>query len=158
MATTSVLRLWTDGCCLVNPGGPGGWAFVAEQGGRVLSEQSARAAKTTNNRMELAAVLEALRYAATLTADRVVVCSDSKYVVEGMNTWRFKWRVIGWKKKPTSRRQVRNVELWKELDRLAEALSVDFQWVKGHNGARFNVRADELACQAARTRPREEAA
>jgi ribonuclease HI len=143
-----VIRLWTDGCCLRNPGGAGGWAFVMEERGQVLKTRRGGDPSTTNNRMELLAAIEALRWVADID-NSVQICSDSKYVVEGMNTWRFKWRVIGWRKKPTSRGKVKNAALWEELDRLATARPVDFRWVKGHAGANFNEQADQLAYAAA---------
>ncbi|HEV2790498.1 MAG TPA: ribonuclease H [Solirubrobacterales bacterium] len=150
-------RIWTDGCCLVNPGGAGGWAFVVEADGEVISEEWGSEPETTNNRMELMAVIEALPWA---EGRRVRIVSDSKYVVDGATGWVHTWKAHGWKR-PTRRgfRAVKNVELWKVLDGLlyptpggahGDAIPVaKLEWVKGHDGAVFNERADLLAERAA---------
>lgn len=136
-----------------NPGGAGGWAFVVEDkgSGRVLHEASGRAAESTNNRMELTAVIEALRWVTEDWAHEAIeVWSDSKYVVEGMNSWRHAWKRFGWRKKAGAPSQVKNVTFWRKLDQLDAALGgCRFVWVKGHAGAALNERADLLAGAAA---------
>lgn len=153
-----MIRLWTDGCCLSNPGGPGGWAFIAEEGGRVLHTASGSESTTTNNRMELAAVIESLRWAIPREG-RILVRPDSEYVAKGATEWMPKWKANGWAKRPNGCGKVKNLRLWKDLDALLTqhvALSrrhVDFKWVRGHAGAQFNEQADVLAGEAARREP-----
>jgi ribonuclease HI len=150
-----MMQIWTDGCCLVNPGGAGGWAFVVRDkgSGRILHQQTGGEEKTTNNRMELRAVVEALRWVReSWSHERLEVMSDSKYVVEGMNSWRHTWKTYGWRKKPKSPKKVANVQLWKQLDQLdvERDNQTRFIWVKGHIGLGLNDLADELACEAAK--------
>jgi len=145
------LRLWVDGCCLVNPDGPGGWAAIVEDkgSGRVLSTVSGGEHSTTNNRMELTAAIEGIEHAAANHSEFAPeVWSDSKYVVEGANSWRWKWKQNGWRKKPGAKEQVANVDLWMALDEIAGNV-IRFVWVKGHDGNRLNEQADELALRAA---------
>lgn len=144
-----MIRLWTDGCCLKNPGGGGGWAFVVEDGGEVIHTGFGSVAKSTNNQMEMRAVIEALRWSMGMEGLFRVV-SDSKYVVEGMNVWRHNWKRNGWRKTGLSPKLVRNADLWRELDVLAADRPIEFRWVKGHAGANFNEAADQLAGEAAR--------
>jgi ribonuclease HI len=136
-----VIQIWTDGSVLVNPGGPGGWAFVAEREGVVVHTTSGGEPDTTNNRMELDAVIEAVRWG--LGVDELIeVVSDSQYVVKGINEWRWPWKRRDWHK-------VKNVERWRELDGLITG-KFSFRWVRGHDGAEFNEIADRLAGEAAR--------
>lgn len=138
-----MIRLWTDGSVLVNPGGPGGWAFVAEIGGTVLRTASGASPETTNNRMELSAAIAALEWVIHRPG-RIEVVSDSEYVVKGMRDWRFGWKRRGWRK-------VKNPDLWRRLDALVEQRgNVEFRWVRGHAGERFNEEADRIAGEAAR--------
>jgi ribonuclease HI len=149
-----VIRIWTDGCCLKNPGGAGGWAFVVEDkgSGRVLHEASGGHPKTTNNRMELIAAIKGLRWAIEhWPEEKIEVWSDSKYVVEGMNAWRHSWKGFGWRKKALSPDKVANAKLWVQLDEADLLLDgCRFVWVKGHNGTPLNEQADRLADAAAR--------
>lgn len=143
-----MIRIWTDGCCLENPGGRGGWAFVVEQKGKVIHRASGGDAATTNNRMELMALIEALRWLGNGRAD---VWSDSKYVVDGAMRWMYGWKKRGWRRGGRRGRPqpVKNVDLWQEVDRLLSGSLVSLQWVKGHDGKRFNEEADQLASRAA---------
>ena len=138
--------IFTDGSCLRNPGGPGGWAIVAKNmaTGKVL-ERSAGNPSTTNNRMELTAAIEALRYAPEGT--RVALYTDSQYLKNGITKWVAGWKRRGWKK--ADGQPVLNQELWMELDQLYAAHTVEFHWVKGHAGNPLNERCDTLAKQAA---------
>ena len=140
--------IFTDGSCLRNPGGPGGWAIVAKNmaTGKVL-ERSAGNPSTTNNRIELTAAIEALRYAPEGT--RVALYTDSQYLKNGITKWVAGWKRRGWRK--ADGQPVLNQELWMELDRLYAAHAVDFHWVKGHAGNPLNERCDTLAKQAAMT-------
>ena len=141
---TQVL-MYTDGACSGNPG-PGGWGTILKSGGAV-KELSGGEASTTNNRMELTAViagLSALKYPC-----RVTVTSDSKYVVDAIqNGWARKWKAQGWMR--TKKEKALNQDLWEKLLELLEVHEVTFHWVKGHAGHPENERCDEMAVQEAR--------
>lgn len=140
-----MIRLWTDGCCLSNPGGAGGWAVIAERAGKVVFQLSGADASTTNNRMELTAVIEAIKHVAE---GKTQIVSDSTYVVKGATVWLPRWKEKGWQ---VGQRKVKNQDLWRELDRLVDSYPhpLRFRWVKGHCGAQFNEMADKLAGQEA---------
>lgn len=142
-----MVRIWTDGCCLKNPGGAGGWAYVVERKGEVLDEFSGSVSATTNNKMELTAAIEAVRDA---PEQEIEIVSDSSYVVKGMNIWLSKWKENGWR---SGKRVIANRDLWQMLDRAVaqHPAAVRFRWVKGHAGGRFNEMADGLASKAARS-------
>ncbi|MDQ0134072.1 ribonuclease HI [Neorhizobium galegae] len=143
----------TDGACSGNPG-PGGWGAVINkiEGEATVdrTELSAGEAATTNNQMELTAVISALTHVAERpdveTATPIIVKSDSQYVVEGYNKWRHGWRKRGWRTADKS--PVKNLELWKALEFVASTLAVTFEWVRGHNGDHENEAADALAVAA----------
>jgi ribonuclease HI len=142
-----VIRLWTDGSILVNPGGVGGWAFVAERDGDVLHTESGNDPASTNNRMELTAVIEALEWLLPERSpiESVEVISDAQYVVRGITEWRAGWERRDWRK-------VKNVNLWMRLCSVVDGHGeVGFRWVRGHDGAEFNEMADKLAGEAARS-------
>ena len=130
-----------DGSCLGNPG-PGGWAAVIAPRGEPTRILSGGEPRTTNNRMELTAVIRALE--AVPAGTRALVYCDSQYVVRGISDWIRNWKKRGWK--TAARKPVKNADLWKRLDavRLARP-GVDFQWVRGHAGHAGNERADEAA-------------
>ncbi|MBX3359357.1 MAG: ribonuclease HI [Phycisphaeraceae bacterium] len=135
------VELYTDGACSGNPG-PGGWAFVLKHpaSGKVV-EQSGGEPDTTNNRMELRAVIEGLAW--IKKPARVELYSDSKYVLDGLSEWMAGWKARGWK--TAAKKPVKNVELWQELDGLRTRHEVSFHWVEGHSGHPENERCDELA-------------
>ncbi len=135
------VQLFTDGACSGNPG-PGGWAFILRhpQTGREL-EQAGGAPDTTNNRMELQAVIEGL---ATLKRRaEVEIVTDSEYVAKGCREWLPGWKRRGWK--TADKKPVKNVELWTQLDELLQRHVVRFTVVRGHQGHPENERCDELA-------------
>jgi ribonuclease HI len=135
------VELFTDGACSGNPG-PGGWAFLLRhpRSGKAV-EGSGGEHETTNNRMELTAVIEGL---GALTRRSVVdLYSDSQYVLKGLNEWMPGWKRKGWK--TASKQPVKNVDLWKRLDELKNGHEINFHWVKGHAGHPENERVDELA-------------
>ena len=134
--------IFTDGSCLRNPGGPGGWAIVAKNmaTGKVL-ERSAGNPSTTNNRMELTAAIEALRYAPEGT--RVALYTDSQYLKNGLTKWLAGWKRRGWKKADGT--PVLNRDLWEQLDALTRTHAISYHWVKGHRGNPRNERCDTLA-------------
>lgn len=132
--------VFTDGACHGNPG-PGGWGAILRYGS-VQKELYGGRIDTTNNKMELTAVIQAL-YALREPCD-VTLTTDSRYVVDGINRgWAKKWKESGWRK--SDRKPVQNVELWDALLRLLEVHQVHFAWVKGHAGHPENERCDELA-------------
>lgn len=144
-----IIRISTDGSCIGNPG-PGAWAFVAvdEKTGEMLEVQSERFSNTTNQQMELSAVIAALR--AFQDADRpLVIESDSQYVIKGITEWIQSWKRNNWR--TAARKPVSNAHLWRELEGLVERRDISWQWVKGHAGNQSNERADALAYSKARS-------
>jgi ribonuclease HI len=133
------IHIYTDGACKGNPG-PGGWGAILEAGGKEREMFGGEAA-TTNNRMELTAVIEAL--AALKRSSRVIVHTDSQYVQKGITEWINGWKARGWR--TAAREPVKNVDLWKKLDEVVRTHHIDWVWVKGHAGHAGNERADALA-------------
>jgi ribonuclease HI len=137
------VEIFTDGACKGNPG-PGGWAALLRLG-RHEKEISGSEADTTNNRMEMIAVVRALK---TLTRPcRVVLHSDSRYVIDGMTKWIEGWQRKGWKN--ASKKPVRNADLWHDLIEAAAPHEIEWVWVRGHDGHTENERVDQLASDAA---------
>lgn len=135
------VEIFTDGACSGNPG-PGGWGAILRFRG-VERELKGGEAQTTNNRMEMMAVLEALN---TLRRPCAVdLYTDSEYVKKGMTEWLRGWKARGWK--TADRKPVKNEDLWKALDEAAARHRISWHWVKGHAGHPENERADELARQ-----------
>lgn len=137
----SQVVIYTDGACRGNPG-PGGWGAVLQYGEKTR-ELCGGAAETTNNRMELTAAIRAL--AALSRQCKVVVYTDSKYVRHGIEDWLPQWKRQDWR--TASRKPVKNVDLWKELDTLVQHHDVEWRWVRGHAGNEGNEWADRLANQ-----------
>ena len=137
-----VVEIYTDGACRGNPG-PGGWGALLRYRG-AERELSGGEPQTTNNRMELTAVIRGLE--ALTRRCRVAVTTDSEYVRRGITEWIERWRRNGWR--TADRKPVKNVDLWRRLDELNAAHSVEWHWVKGHAGHPENERADRLASQA----------
>ena len=135
--------IYTDGACKGNPG-PGGWGAWL-QSGKHGKELWGGEARTTNNRMELTAVIEAL--SSLRQRCRVAIYTDSEYVRNGITSWIHGWKARGWK--TADRKPVKNVELWQRLDALAGQHEVQWHWVKGHAGDPGNERADALANRGA---------
>lgn len=138
------IDIFTDGGCSGNPG-PGGWAFVALNDGNVLSSSSGGEAQTTNNKMELTAVINALKTCQTLGVKKVSISTDSQYVKNGITAWIYNWKRNGWK--TASKDPVKNKELWVELDGLRNNFEINWVWVKGHAGIEFNEMCDTLVKQ-----------
>jgi ribonuclease HI len=137
------VEVWTDGACKGNPG-PGGWGAWMRAGTHER-ELWGGAALTTNNRMELTAVIEALT--ALKRPSRVVLHTDSQYVRNGIMTWIHGWKARGWL--TADRKPVKNVDLWQQLDAQRVRHDVDWRWVRGHSGDPGNERADALANRGA---------
>jgi len=133
------IEIFTDGACSGNPG-PGGWGVLLRYGQKE-KEMSGGEPLTTNNRMELTAVISALE--SLKEPCEISLCSDSKYVIEGVNSWMPNWKQNGWK--TANRKPVSNVDLWQRLDELLQRHQVSWLWVKGHKGHPENERVDALA-------------
>jgi ribonuclease HI len=134
-----VVEIFTDGACKGNPG-PGGWGALLRYGEHE-KELCGGEAETTNNRMELMAVIAALE--ALKRPSRVRVTTDSQYVKRGVNEWMARWKLNGWL--TAERKPVKNRELWERLDGALSEHRVEWHWVRGHTGHPENERADELA-------------
>ena len=139
MVSERKLKIWTDGACKFNPG-PGGWGAYLVWGEKTL-ELFGGEEETTNNRMELTAVIEAL--SAVKRPVPMTIYLDSQYVKNGIDSWIAGWKRKGWR--TASGQPVKNVDLWKKLDELVSTHDIDWQWVKGHAGEEGNEKADELA-------------
>jgi ribonuclease HI len=135
----SEVRIHTDGACRGNPG-PGGWGAVLEQG-QTRKTLHGGERLTTNNRMELTAVIRALE--ALKRPCKVLVYSDSRYVLQGITEWLPNWKLKGWK--TAARKPVLNSDLWQILDALVVQHDIKWHWVKGHSGNAGNEEADLLA-------------
>lgn len=133
------VEIFTDGACRGNPG-PGGWGAFLRYGDNERSLCGGEH-ETTNNRMELMAVIKGL--SALQRSCEVTVTSDSTYVLKGIQEWMPNWKKKGWK--TASKKPVKNVDLWQQLDELVELHTIDWQWVKGHSGHAENEIADQLA-------------
>lgn len=136
---TDVVDIWTDGACKGNPG-LGGWGALLRHGGREKAICGGEA-DTTNNRMELMAVIEALK--ALKRPCQVRVHTDSQYVQKGMNEWLPGWKARGWR--TADKKPVKNADLWQELEAQAAKHELTWLWVRGHAGDPGNERADQLA-------------
>lgn len=139
---TQVVEIFTDGACRGNPG-PGGWGAILRAEGRERELNGAEA-QTTNNRMELMAVIESLRV--LKQSCQVTVTTDSKYVKDGMTSWLPNWKRRGWR--TSQGKPVKNIDLWQALDTEVARHEVHWEWVRGHTGHVENERADALARQA----------
>ncbi len=140
--TRKHVKIYTDGACSGNPGA-GGWGAILVYGEHE-KEISGGEAETTNNRMELMAVISALELLKSPCS--VDLYSDSTYVLKGISEWLPAWKARGWK--TADRKPVKNVEYWQRLEKAAEPHSIKWHWVKGHNGHEMNERADGLARKA----------
>jgi len=134
-----MIKVYTDGACKGNPG-EGGWGALIVQGD-TNKEIYGGESNTTNNRMELMAVIKALSLMSS--ENDVTIFTDSTYVQKGISEWVINWKRNGWKS--SSKKPVKNKDLWVELDSLNASLSVNWKWVKGHAGHPENERADYLA-------------
>ncbi len=140
--TTGVVEIYTDGACRGNPG-VGGWAALLRQGAHEREINGAEP-HTTNNRMELTAVIRALEALRRPVEARVY--TDSEYVRRGITEWLAAWKARGWR--TADKKPVKNQDLWEQLDRLAASHRIEWHWVKGHSGVAGNERVDRLANEA----------
>ena len=143
----SQILIHTDGACIGNPG-PGGWAFSFQRtvAGEVIDDQcqsGGETQKTTNNRMELQAAIEALRAIPPNETAPITIHSDSQLLIKGMTEWIANWIKNGWKN--ASRKPVANRDQWEQILDLSKGLNITWKWVKGHAGDAQNERVDGLA-------------
>jgi ribonuclease HI len=142
MKKTKKVQIFTDGACKGNPG-PGGWGAILRFQDNE-KEINGYESLTTNNIMELMAVIESLK--AISKPFEIEITTDSKYVKNGITSWIYNWKKNGWK--TAAKKPVKNKELWIELDHLIQKHNISWKWVKGHSGHIENERADELANEA----------
>ena len=140
---SNIVEIYTDGACSGNPG-PGGWGALLRCKG-VEKELSGYNADTTNNRMELQAVIEALKI--LKKPCEIQIYTDSKYVMDGVLKWMPNWKKNNWRT-TNKKSPVKNVEFWKELDEILPMHKIGWNWVKGHSGHIENERVDQLARDA----------
>ena len=134
------LKIYTDGACSGNPG-KGGWAAIILDEYLNQSNISGNEKNTTNNRMELTAAIKSLQNISN--AHHVILHTDSKYLINGAKEWLEKWKLNNWKS--SSNQKIKNIDLWKQLDELLQSNNVDWTWIKGHSGDKFNEEVDEMA-------------
>ncbi len=148
MADLPFVQLFSDGACRGNPG-PGGWAYILRHPATGTEKEGSGGEKqTTNNQMELMAVIAGLQ--ALKNRSSVEVITDSSYVAKGSSEWLPGWKKNGWRRREkNSWKPVKNQELWQQLDELLAAHEVRFTWIRGHAGHAENERCDELAVAAA---------
>ena len=139
MNTPQKISIYTDGACKGNPG-EGGWGAILEYKG-TIKEISGYSNNTTNNIMELTAVIKALE--ALKSSCQIILTTDSQYVKNGITDWIHNWKKNGWK--TANKKPVKNKELWILLDTVTQKHSIQWEWIKGHSGHPQNERADELA-------------
>lgn len=133
------IDLYTDGACANNPG-PGGYAALIIREGQEI-KITGNEPQTTNNRMEMRAVIEALKN--IKKGSQIRLFSDSSYVIQGMTNWVKKWKQKGWK--TSSKKAVKNKDLWQQLDKLQQNYQMEFNKIKGHSGNKYNEKVDTLA-------------
>ena len=138
----NILEIYTDGACRGNPG-VGGWGAILKYDDKI-KEINGFSKETTNNIMELSAVIKALKE--LNRSCNIIITTDSNYVKDGITKWIHNWKKNGWK--TANKKPVKNKELWLELDNLVTQHQINWKWIKGHSGHPENERADQLANQA----------
>ena len=139
-----MIKIYTDGSCLENPGN-GGWAAIIINNGRKTKIKGSKK-NTTNNQMELLAPIEALKKIPK--GSKVQIFTDSKYVKSGITEWIYNWKKNGWK--TANKQEVKNKDLWTELDILANEFEINWNWVKAHSTNELNNEVDLIAREAAK--------
>ena len=137
--SNKIINIYTDGACRGNPG-PGGWGALLEYNGHTKKIYGS-SVLTTNNIMELTAVIESLKI--INKQSKIIITTDSTYVKNGITKWIHNWKLKGWK--TASKKPVKNKSLWKELDALSKQHTIQWEWVRGHTGHPGNEEADLLA-------------
>jgi ribonuclease HI len=138
-----LIEIYTDGGCSGNPG-PGGWAYVIIRDEVLISEKWGAEMQTTNNRMELQAVISALEFLSKedIGDEKISIYTDSQYVQKGITLWLADWEKRGWK--TSDKKPVKSKELWQRLEALARHFHINWVWIKGHAGNKYNERCDGL--------------
>ena len=142
------IEIYTDGACSGNPG-PGGWAAIILNDGKEKKRIFGGEKLTTNNRMELTAAIKGLEYSIHLDNERpsmikkIIIYTDSTYLKNGITVWVKSWEKNNWK--TADKKNVKNIDLWKQLKALIQSKEVDWRWVKGHSDNQMNNLADRLA-------------
>lgn len=144
------ITIYTDGAARGNPG-KAGWGVVVLEGDRVVFEIGGRNDHATNNQMELTAAIEALKYLHKNKINDAKIFADSKYVILGITEWIHNWQKNGWRN--AAKKPVVNKELWEELHKLNQGLKPKWHYVEGHNGDKYNERADVIATSFADDEP-----
>ena len=145
------LKIYTDGGCSGNPG-PGGWAYIiilqTFQGEKIIAQGKGAQKETTNNRMELTAVIEALRELKSLNdiPNKASVYTDSQYVQKGISEWIHTWKRNAWR--TSDKTPVKNQDLWVELEAFSDNFTISWVWVKGHAGNYYNEKCDRMTQEA----------
>jgi len=139
---TNILEIYTDGSCFGNPG-PGGWAYIILKNDKIIEENSGKSKNTTNNIMELEAVICSLRNLEIYDYKKIIIYSDSTYVINGITKWIHTWKINGWK--TSNKNPVKNTLLWMELYNLSKNLFIEWKHVKAHNGNHYNELVDKKA-------------
>lgn len=142
-----ILKIYTDGACRGNPG-LGGWGAILKYDNKI-KEINGFSEKTTNNIMELTAVIKSLQE--LNRPCNIIITTDSNYVKDGITKWIHNWKKNGWK--TANKKPVKNKNLWLELDNLVKQHQINWQWIKGHSGHPDNEKADQLANDAIDNRP-----
>ncbi|WP_370273166.1 ribonuclease HI [Wolbachia endosymbiont of Oedothorax gibbosus] len=149
MGEKKKVTIYTDGACSGNPG-PGGWAAVVMYENKsvfIKKRISGGEENTTNNKMELKAVINGLKM--LKISCKVILHTDSLYIKQGITEWINKWKINGWR--TANKSPVKNMELWKELDEVALHHDINWKWVRAHNGNTYNEEADRLARKETKT-------
>lgn len=147
MGAIQKVVIYTDGSCLKNPGGAGGYAGILVADGKELTRVSGGECESTNNRMELLAAIKSLEALSPYNIKQITLYSDSQYVVNPfVKGWLKNWKKKGWN---TTTGEVKNKELWMQLDMLAQQYDIEWNWVKGHNGNHYNELCDQIARKSA---------
>ena len=139
MLKINKINIYTDGACLGNPG-PGGWAYLFYLDDRKVFSSGGET-NTTNNRMELTAAIKSRQNIPR--ACHIILHTDSKYLINGAEEWLENWKLNNWK--GSSNNKIKNIDLWQQLDELLKSHNIDWMWVKGHSGNKFNEEVDEMA-------------
>lgn len=135
--------IWTDGACSPNPG-TGGWGvIIARVDGKTLEKFNGGEKNTTNNRMEILSAIKALER--IHEPSKIIIHSDSRYLIDGITKWIIGWMNSGWKTKSKPKGPVKNDDLWKQLYKLSKPHDIEWKWVRGHDGNAFNEKVDQLA-------------
>lgn len=136
------ITIYTDGACSGNPG-PGGWAAIIIYADKEVSISGGEE-NTTNNRMELLATIKAIEEVGN--EDNIEIYTDSKYVKDGITVWIHGWKKNNWR--TANKKPVKNIDLWQHLDKIVIKKGIQWQWVKGHSGNKYNDHVDQLAVDA----------